>query len=85
MKVRAAVQAAKESGIVVMARTDCRPTAGFDEAVARGAALFPANLLQIGRPVPFQLANVSTHSLGIEGVDPVTGQYLVNDVGEGSC
>lgn len=35
MKIRAAVQAAKESGILIMARTDCRPTAGMDEAVAR--------------------------------------------------
>src|ERR1700761_7952563 len=35
MKVRAAVAAAKDSGILVMARTDCRPTAGIDEAVAR--------------------------------------------------
>jgi 2-methylisocitrate lyase-like PEP mutase family enzyme len=35
MKIRAAVEAAKESGIMVMARTDCRPTQGIDEAVAR--------------------------------------------------
>lgn len=35
MKVRAAVAAAKDSGILVMARTDCRPSAGIDEAVAR--------------------------------------------------
>lgn len=35
MKIRAAVAAAKESGILVMARTDCRPTQGIDEAVAR--------------------------------------------------
>ncbi len=35
MKVRAAVQAAKDSGILVMARTDCRPTLGIEEAVAR--------------------------------------------------
>jgi 2-methylisocitrate lyase-like PEP mutase family enzyme len=35
MKIRAAVEAAKDSGILVMARTDCRPTAGFDEAIAR--------------------------------------------------
>ncbi|MSP05750.1 MAG: isocitrate lyase/PEP mutase family protein [Acetobacteraceae bacterium] len=35
MKVRAAVQAAKESGILILARTDCRPTQGIDEAVAR--------------------------------------------------
>ncbi len=35
MKIRAAIQAAKESGILVLARTDCRPTQGIDEAVAR--------------------------------------------------
>lgn len=35
MKIRAAVEAAKDSGILVMARTDCRPTQGIDEAVAR--------------------------------------------------
>src|SRR5689334_19884559 len=35
MKIRAAITAAKESGILVMARTDCRPTAGLEEALAR--------------------------------------------------
>jgi 2-methylisocitrate lyase-like PEP mutase family enzyme len=35
MKIRAAVEAAQDSGILIMARTDCRPTAGIDEAVAR--------------------------------------------------
>lgn len=35
MKIRAAVEAAKDSGILVLARTDCRPTLGIDEAVAR--------------------------------------------------
>jgi len=35
MKIRAAVQAGKESGILILARTDCRPTQGIDEAVAR--------------------------------------------------
>lgn len=35
MKMRAAVEAARDLGILVMARTDCRPTAGIDEAVAR--------------------------------------------------
>ena len=35
MKIRAAVEAAKESGMLVMARTDCRPTLGIDEALAR--------------------------------------------------
>lgn len=35
MKIRAAVEAARESGIMILARTDCRPTAGIEEAVAR--------------------------------------------------
>ena len=35
MKIRAAVEAAKESGILILARTDCRPTQGIDEAMAR--------------------------------------------------
>jgi 2-methylisocitrate lyase-like PEP mutase family enzyme len=35
IKIRAAVEAAKDSGILVMARTDCRPTMGIDEAVGR--------------------------------------------------
>lgn len=35
MKIRAAVAAAKESGILVMARTDCRPSLGIDEAAVR--------------------------------------------------
>ena len=35
MKIRAAVESARESGILVLARTDCRPTQGIDEAVAR--------------------------------------------------
>ncbi len=35
IKLRAAVEAAKNSGIMVMGRTDCRPTQGIDEAVAR--------------------------------------------------
>lgn len=62
MKIRAAVEAAKESGILVMARTDCRPTQGIDEAVARiemyvkeGADILfldsPADDAEIGRAV----------------------------------
>lgn len=35
MKIRATVEAARDSGILVMARTDCRPTAGIEEAIAR--------------------------------------------------
>ena len=62
MKIRAAVEAAKESGILILARTDCRPTAGIDEAVARielfakeGADIFlldsPADEAEIKRAV----------------------------------
>jgi 2-methylisocitrate lyase-like PEP mutase family enzyme len=62
MKIRAAVEAAKESGIMVMARTDCRPTQGIDEAVARiemyvkeGADILfldsPADDAEIGRAI----------------------------------
>ncbi|MBR0655150.1 isocitrate lyase/PEP mutase family protein [Plastoroseomonas arctica] len=62
MKIRAAVQAAKESGILILARTDCRPTQGIDEAVARiamyveeGADILfldsPADDAEIGRAV----------------------------------
>src|SRR5258708_22694756 len=35
MKVRAAVEAAKDSGILILAPTQCRPTQGIDEAAAR--------------------------------------------------
>jgi 2-methylisocitrate lyase-like PEP mutase family enzyme len=35
VKIHAALEAAKESGILVMARTDCRPSLGVDEALAR--------------------------------------------------
>lgn len=35
MKIRAAVEAAQDSGILILARTDCRPTQGIDEAIAR--------------------------------------------------
>jgi 2-methylisocitrate lyase-like PEP mutase family enzyme len=62
MKIRAAVEAARESGILILARTDCRPTQGIDEAVARirmfveeGADIFlldsPADDSEIARAV----------------------------------
>ena len=35
VKISAAVEAAKDSGILVMARTDCRPILGIDEAIIR--------------------------------------------------
>jgi 2-methylisocitrate lyase-like PEP mutase family enzyme len=52
MKVRAAIEAARESGILVLARTDCRPTQGIDEAVARieEFAAAGADLLYLDSP-----------------------------------
>jgi 2-methylisocitrate lyase-like PEP mutase family enzyme len=53
MKMRAAIQAARESGILVLARTDCRPTQGLDEALARVAAFVEegADILFMDSPV----------------------------------
>ena len=52
IKIRAAVEAAKDSGILVMARTDCRPTLGIDEAVTRIEAFVEegADLLFLDSP-----------------------------------
>ncbi|MCL4190736.1 MAG: Hsp70 family protein [Thermoguttaceae bacterium] len=45
-----------------------------DEAVARGAAIYAHWLLaqQAGETPDFQVTNVNSHSLGVEGVDPDT-------------
>jgi hypothetical protein len=48
------VEAAKDSGILILARTACRPTQGIDEAVARIEILFldtPADGTEIERAV----------------------------------
>jgi molecular chaperone DnaK len=51
-----------------------------EEAVARGAAIYAGHLLRPGDATasrsPLVIRNVSTHSLGIEGVDPQSGQRL---------
>jgi len=53
MKIRAAVEAAKDSGILILARTDCRPTQGIDEAVRRIEMYVRegANILFLDSPV----------------------------------
>ena len=49
-----------------------------DEAVARGAAIYAGYLLATqpgsSKPPPFEVTNVNSHSLGVEGVDPSTGR-----------
>ncbi|MEK6234854.1 MAG: Hsp70 family protein, partial [Planctomycetales bacterium] len=61
-------------------RTGIRPDhkVNPDEAVARGAALYADFLMasrdESGREQRFQITNVNSHSLGIEGVDPKTGR-----------
>jgi len=62
MKIRAAVEAAKDSRILILARTDCRPTQGIDEAATRiemfveeGADILlldsPADDKEVGRAI----------------------------------
>jgi molecular chaperone DnaK len=47
-----------------------------DEAVARGAALYAGYLLgkqgAAAQPPTFEVSNVNSHSLGVEGIDPET-------------
>ncbi len=45
-----------------------------EEAVARGAAIYAGFLLnqQAGRDTGFDVSNVNSHSLGVEGIDPET-------------
>lgn len=49
-----------------------------DESVARGAAIYASFRLaqrgNAGHPLRFQVIDVNSHSLGIEGVDPITGR-----------
>ena len=49
-------------------------TVNPDEAVARGAAIYAKFLLnqRAGRKTGFQVSNVNSHTLGIEGIDPET-------------
>lgn len=47
-----------------------------DEAVAHGAAIRAGMLLlaQKGKPMPIKIMNVNSHSLGVVGANPTTGQ-----------
>ncbi len=50
-----------------------------DEVVAHGAALYAGMLMAGDGPAPkrqFQLVNVNSHSLGVVGLDPRTGQRV---------
>jgi molecular chaperone DnaK len=51
-----------------------------DEAVCRGAAIYAGHLLGLrgrsGIEHPVQVANISTHSLGIQGINPKSGQKI---------
>ena len=53
-------------------------TVHSDEAVARGAAIYANHLIAMehaaGRPPQLRVTNVSSHSLGIEGINPRTGK-----------
>ena len=51
-----------------------------EEAIARGTAIYGAHLLKsplgVGGTRPVAVTNISTHSLGVESVDPLTGQRV---------
>jgi hypothetical protein len=53
-------------------------TVHSDESVARGAAIYANHLIAMehaaGRPPQLRVTNVSSHSLGIEGIDQRTGK-----------
>lgn len=57
-----------------MSRMHPDRTVNPDEAVARGAAIYAKFLLnqRAGRQTGFQVSNVNSHTLGIEGIDPAT-------------
>jgi len=61
-------------------RTGRLPDLGINpsEAIARGAAIYANNLLRAatGGRRRFQIKNLSTHSLGIEGNDPKSGKKI---------
>jgi 2-methylisocitrate lyase-like PEP mutase family enzyme len=42
MKIRAAIEAGRAGGVLILARTDARATRGFDEALARAKAVAEA-------------------------------------------
>jgi len=60
----------------------CEPdyTVHPNEAVARGAALYAQSLLKKGacgiRASQFEVTNVATRSLGLQGIDPKTGKKI---------
>lgn len=92
MKVRAAVEAARDSGILVMARTDCRPTAGIDEAVARieafaaeGADILfldsPADEAEIGRALAAAGGKPSFMVLSPGGTREIPSQARAAELG----
>ena len=69
MKIRAAIEAAKESGILVLARTDCRPTQGIDEAVARIEMFVEegADILLLDSPADDEEIGHASSSLSVAG------------------
>ena len=79
MKVRAAVAAAKESGILILARTDCRPTQGIEEALAR-IEMFAAE----GADILF-LDSPASHAEYAMGVKAAGGKPCFNVLSPGAA
>jgi molecular chaperone DnaK len=59
-----------------LTQLDPAKTVNPDEAVARGAAIYAAHLLEAkqggSQPASFQVTNVNAHSLGVQGIEPQT-------------
>jgi 2-methylisocitrate lyase-like PEP mutase family enzyme len=66
MKIRAAVEAAREVGILVMARTDARAVAGFDEAMARCRDFVAEGADMIFLEAPESVAEMRAFCAGID-------------------
>ena len=62
--------------LLQLTQLDPAKTVNPDEAVARGAAIYASHLLGTqqagGPPASFQVTNVNSHSLGVEGIEPQT-------------
>jgi 2-methylisocitrate lyase-like PEP mutase family enzyme len=73
-KIRAAAQSRRDPGFMVIARTDSRAVAGFDEAVARGNAALEAGADRVFLEAPQTLEEVAA----VPGL--VKGPCLLNVV-----
>lgn len=75
LRIRAAVQAAREEGVLLLARTDARPSRGFDEALARIKAFVAegADILFLDSPASSEEQRAAVEASGGKPHISVTG------------